>query len=151
MTPSGAAGRSIRGRAIARPRTLSNEADFAMPEQAAKPEAILDVIKLALAAGLFLSPWFLGFAAVAEASVNAWICGTVVAVVSIAAILAYAQWQQWICLTCGLWAAASPWVLGFHDTASIAVASNVIVGIAIAGFAAAELWLTRHPRQRVTA
>jgi hypothetical protein len=121
-----------------------------MPEQAAKPEAILDVIKLALAAGLFLSPWFLEFAAVAEASVNAWICGTVVALVSIAALLAYAQWQQWLCLTCGLWTAAAPWVLGFHDTASAAVASNVVVGIAIAGFAAAELWLTQHPRQRVT-
>ncbi len=122
-----------------------------MPEQKWKSEAILDVIKLALAAGLFLSPWFLEFTTAAAASRNAWMCGAAVGLVSLAAIFAYAEWQEWVSLALGLWVAISPWVLGFHDTVSSATRAGVVVGIAIAAFTVAELWLLRHAPQRVTA
>ena len=67
-----------------------------------RPEAILDVYNLLLGALLFLSPWLFAFAHGA-AGADAWLGGAVIAAVSLAALMAYAEWEEWIALVAGLW------------------------------------------------
>jgi len=122
-----------------------------MREQTWRQETIIDFIKLALAAFLILTPWIFGFTSAAVASGNAWISGAVIGLASIAAIVALAEWEEWVSLAFGLWVVISPWVLGFHTTAMSAMRADVAVGIAVALFAAAELWMMHHNPPHVTA
>jgi hypothetical protein len=99
---------------------------------------ICDVINLILGAALFFSPWIFAFDAGAQ-SQNAFISGIIIAALSIAALAAFAVWEEWLNLIVGLWVIVSPWVLGFQATTALGV--HVIIGIAVAVLAAIELWL----------
>ena len=120
-----------------------------MQEQTWREETILDFIKLALGVFLIFTPWIFGFTSAKMASGNAWISGAVLGLVSVAAIVELVDWEEWLSLALGLWVAISPWVLSFHVTVPPAVRVNVIVGIAVALFAAVELWMIidRRPPQ----
>jgi hypothetical protein len=119
-----------------------------MFEQGWKQETIIDFIKLALGAFLILTPWIFGFTSAAVASGNAWISGAVIGLASVAAIVALAEWEEWISLAFGLWVAISPWVLGFHASVIHAMRSNIAIGTAVALFAIAELLMMhRNPPQ----
>jgi len=96
---------------------------------------------------LFFSPWMFGFAAGAQ-SQNAWISGIVIAVISIAALAAFAVWEEWLNLIVGLWVVVSPWVLGFQGTT--AMTAHVVIGIIVAVLAAIELWLLYQNPPRLT-
>ena len=122
-----------------------------MLEQRWRKESIIDYIKLALAAFLILTPWIFGFTSVAVVSGNAWISGAVIGLASIAAIVALAEWEEWVSLALGLWVMISPWVLGFHTTVISAMRADVAVGIAVALIAAAELWMIHRNPPHVTA
>lgn len=122
-----------------------------MLEQRWRKELIIDYIKLALAAFLILTPWIFGFTSVAVVSGNAWISGAVIGLASIAAIVALAEWEEWVSLALGLWVMISPWVLGFHTTVISAMRADVAVGIAVALIAAAELWMIHRNPPHVTA
>jgi SPW repeat len=116
-----------------------------------RKEAWLNVLNLAAAAFLVVSPWLFGFASAVEASRNAWICGVAIGIVSIASIFAYAAWEDSASLVLGLWLIVSPWVLRFHDTVPSAMHVNVAIGIVVAVFAAGALWLSRAASPRMTA
>jgi hypothetical protein len=122
-----------------------------MFEQSWKQETIIDFIKLALGAFLILTPWIFGFTSVAVASGNAWISGAVIGLVSIAAIVALADWEEWVSLAFGLWVMISPWALGFHATVMSAMRSDVAIGAAVALFAVAELLMMHRNPPQVTA
>jgi hypothetical protein len=122
-----------------------------MFEQSWRRETIIDFIKLALAAFLILTPWIFGFTSAAVASGNAWISGAVIGLASIAAIVALADWEEWISLAFGLWVVVSPWVLGFHATDISAMRSDVAIGITVALLAAAELLIMHRSPPQVTA
>ena len=107
-----------------------------------------DVANLILGAFLFLSPWIFGFDA-GTASKNAMIAGIVIAVVAIAALWAFAVWEEWLNLIVGLWTLVSPWVLGFNGTTK-AMAVSVVVGILVAILAAVEIWMTSQTPPRLT-
>jgi hypothetical protein len=81
----------------------------------------LDVVNVVAGIGLAVSPWLAGYAGEAYAAWNAWIVGAAIALL-------------------GLWAIASPWLLGF-SAVSGAVAFHVILGVIVAAFAAGGLWL----------
>ena len=66
-------------------------------------EAFADVINLILAAWLFLSPWIVGFSGVMPAAWVAWLTGIAIGVFAIAALSAFAEWEEWINLILGLW------------------------------------------------
>jgi hypothetical protein len=70
---------------------------------------------LILGAFLFLSPWIFGFGGTAAG--NAYIAGTVIAALALAALAALAVWEEWLNLIVGLWTLVSPWLLGFHAEA----------------------------------
>jgi hypothetical protein len=114
--------------------------------RAHRPEVILDVYNLLLGALLFFSPWLFAFAH-GTAGADAWFGGAVIAAVSLAALLVYAEWEEWIALAAGLWMILSPFVLGFTHT----TAMHVIIGIGfvVSFLAALDLWLIHYGEDRI--
>ena len=76
---------------------------------------LCDVANLILGAVLLVSPWMFSFDA-GTVSINAYVTGIVIAALAIAALAAFAVWEEWLNLVVGLWALVSPWVLGFQGT-----------------------------------
>ena len=112
-------------------------------------EKFCDVANLILGVVLFFSPWIFRLDAGVQTR-NAFICGAIVVVLSLAALSAYAVWEEWLNLIVGLWLIISPWVLGFAHATAMTV--NVVIGILVAVLAAIELWLRyqQPPQQAVT-
>lgn len=107
---------------------------------------ICDIANLILGAILLISPWLFNFTGGAETQ-NAVVSGIVVALLSIAALAAFAVWEEWLNLIVGLWIIVAPWVLGFQSTARTV---HVVIGILVAALAAAELWMRyQHPPRSV--
>jgi hypothetical protein len=109
---------------------------------------LCDVANLILGAFLFLSPWIFGFGGTAAGNAN--IAGIVMAALAIAALAAFAVWEEWLNLIVGLWTLVSPWLLGFHAEAK-AMTVCVIVGALVAVLAAVELWIMSQFPPRLTA
>lgn len=109
---------------------------------------ICDVANLILGAVLFLSPWIFGFSSGLPTE-NALVSGIVIAVLSLAALAAFAVWEEWLNSIVGLWVIAAPWVLGFQGTTAMTV--SVVIGAIVAVLAAVELWLMHQQPPRLTA
>jgi hypothetical protein len=103
---------------------------------------LCDVANLILGTVLLSSPWLYAFPA-GHASRNAIVTGVVIVVLSLAALAAFAIWEEWVNLIVGLWTIVSPWVLGFSGTAKNV---HVTIGIIVAVLAAIELFIM-HRRQ----
>ena len=104
-----------------------------------------DWVNLVCAVLLFISPWILAFSGDATATRAAWITGVVVAIFAVAALVQFAEWEEWISLLLGVWMIVAPWVVGFSTT-GVAVAAFVVLGIVVALASAAEIWQVRHPQ-----
>jgi predicted MFS family arabinose efflux permease len=128
----------------------SKRKELIVPKKKWRMESVLDVINLALGVGLLSIPWIFGFTSAELASRNAWISGVMIAVAAIMALVALAEWEEWINLVLGLWVAISPWVLSTHLTLSEnAIRTQVALGLVVALFAAAELWIIHRDRPRI--
>jgi hypothetical protein len=103
---------------------------------------LCDVANLILGAILFFSPWIFRFES-GRPSDNAYISGIVIVVLAIAALSAFAVWEEWLNLIVGLWTLVSPWVLGFQGTTAMRV--HVAIGVAVAILAGIEIWLSQNP------
>jgi uncharacterized membrane protein YccC len=101
-------------------------------------ESILDVYSLLIALFLFASPWLFAYAN-PTAKLDLWASSGAVAVVSIATLVAFSMWEEWLNLLLGAWLMLSPWVIGFTHTR--AMHFSVGIGVAVAFFAAIELFL----------
>jgi hypothetical protein len=104
---------------------------------------LCDVVNLFLAGLLFFSPWLFGLSAGAQCQ-TASVAGLIMAVLSIAAIAAFAVWEEWLNLAAGLVLIITPSILGFQNSTAMTI--DVVIGVAVAGFAALEVWLTRGQR-----
>jgi len=107
-------------------------------KRAWRRESVLDLYNLALAALLFASPWLFRLSNGA-ARMEMWAGGVVIAAISLAAIAAYANWEEWANVAVGLWLALSPWSLGFAHTRAMHYCIGI--GAVVAFFALLELWL----------
>lgn len=103
-----------------------------------RPESVLDIYNMVLAAALFVAPWFFAHASEA-ARVDLRLTAAIIICLSIAAILAFSAWEEWINLALGLWLIASPWIFGFAHTR--AMHFSIGIGAAVTFLAALELWL----------
>ncbi|HLK83827.1 MAG TPA: SPW repeat protein [Xanthobacteraceae bacterium] len=121
-----------------------------MIERVWKKEAVTDVVNVVLGAFLFLTPWFYGYVSEPAASWNAWLSGIAVAGLAIAALAAFAVWEEWLNLVVGVWVAVSPWLVGFFAN-STAMHLHLVVGVIVAVVAAARLWFAYHTTPHVTA
>jgi hypothetical protein len=109
---------------------------------------LCDVANLILGALLFFSPWLMTLAPGAE-SWNAWIAGIVITALSIAALSAFAEWEEWLNLIVGLWVVVSPWVLSFSANVT-AMWTHIVIGAVVAILAGVEIWLMHGTTPRVT-
>jgi hypothetical protein len=108
-------------------------------------EWVLDLYNLLLAVFLFASPWLFARAN-GTAATDLRASGAAIAALSLAAMVAFANWEEWANLLLGFWLIASPWALGFAHTR--AMHFSIGVGAAVAFLAALELWLAydaSHP------
>jgi hypothetical protein len=101
-------------------------------------ESVLDLYNLLLAAVLVAAPWLFTLTNPAG-TVDLRASGVAVAAISLAAIIAYASWEEWVNLLLGLWLIVSPWILGFAHTR--AMHFSIGLGAAVAFLALLELWL----------
>lgn len=95
-----------------------------------------DTINVLLGLWLIASPWALGFATETTLAWNVWVTGMIIAVVAIAALIAFQTWEEWINVALGAWLTVSPWVLGFTGN-DAAMWNAIAVGVVVAGLA---LW-----------
>ena len=51
---------------------------------------------------LFVSPWLFAYVS-EEAHVEVWAAGAAIAAISIAAIVAFSDWEEWVNVLRGLW------------------------------------------------
>lgn len=107
----------------------------------ARREAVLDAYQLACAAFLFASPWLFAFSG-AKSATDDIVSAVLVGASSLAALIIFREWEEWINLVLGLWILASPWVLDFQIPAATHV--NVGVGIVITYVSLLELWLIHY-------
>ena len=103
-----------------------------------RKESVLDLYNLLLAIFLFVSPWLLARAS-GTAVVDLRVSGAIIAILSLVAMFAYADWEEWVKLLLGIWLIVSPWLLGFAHTS--AMHYSIGVGLAVAFFSALELFL----------
>jgi hypothetical protein len=113
-------------------------------------ETAPDVYNLFLAAVLFLSPWL--FRLTNEpGKVDLWVAGGIIAIASLAAIIAYRDWEEWVNVLASVWLIASPWLLGFAHTRAMHI--SIGMGVVILLLALLDLFLhyeKRHPEHDVT-
>lgn len=88
-----------------------------------------DVVNCLLGVGLFLSPWAFGFEAEQAAAWNAHVVGAIIAVMALAVMFAFQDWEEWVSVALGAWLVISPWVTGF-SAVSTAMSIHVVVGVA---------------------
>ena len=105
---------------------------------------LCDVMNLFLGAILFFPPWLFGLPAGAPRQAAS-VIGLLIAVPSIAALAAFAVWEEWLNFIAGLWLIVAPWLLRFQD--SIAMTIDVVIGTIVAALAAVEIWLAVDRRQ----
>ena len=104
-----------------------------------------DLVNLLLGTILSFSPWLFNLSIDTPRQTDA-IAGLLIAVLAIAALTAFAVWQEWLNLIAGLGLIASPWLLGFQDSDAMTV--HVVIGAVVAALAAFEAWIA-HAGERV--
>jgi hypothetical protein len=108
---------------------------------------LCDVANLLLGMVLFFSPWAFGLSIGAQWQTASTV-GIVIAVLSIAALAAFAIWEEWLNLIAGLSLIVSPWLLGFQNSDAMTI--DVTIGALVAASAAFEVWaLQARPVQAV--
>jgi len=104
-------------------------------------ESALDLYTVMFGLFLFVSPWL--FAYVNEgARIDLWASGAAIAALSAAAIITFADWEEWLNLLLGFWLMVSPWALGFMHTKAMHV--SIALGAMVAFMALLELWLVNY-------
>lgn len=99
---------------------------------------------------LFLSPWAIGFTTEQAVAWTAWITGTAVALVGIAALAGYGYAASWVNLVLGVWAILAPWIVGFAAL-SEAMWIHVVLGALVVLASVVELWMEHRSQPHVHA
>ncbi len=104
---------------------------------------LCDVANLLLGSSLFFSPWLFGLPAGAQTTI-----GLFIALLAVAALAAFAVWEEWFSLIAGLWLIGMPWLLGFEDGDTITIC--LVTGTIVAALAAFKIWLVHLGDRQVT-
>jgi len=98
-----------------------------------------DWANIVLALALFSAPWWLGFIEQVWLARSDWVAAAIVAMLAVAALTKFQDWEEWINVLVGLWVAASPWVFGV-TTLTAVLWTHVAIGLAVASLAAWRSW-----------
>ena len=109
---------------------------------------LCDVANLLLGMVLFFSPWAFGLS-IGPQWQTASTVGVAIALLSIAALAAFAVWEEWLNLIAGLALIVSPWMLGFQNSDAMTI--DVVIGALVAVLAAFEVWALHERNPQITA
>jgi len=112
-------------------------------------KSVRDWINLICGVLLFVSPWALAFSGNMTAAIAAWVGGVVIAIMGLAALIQFAEWEDWVALIAGVLMIVAPWVMGFAAV-GYAVWAFVVLGLIVAGASLSEIWMIRHPAARAS-
>ena len=112
-------------------------------------KSVRDWINLICGVLLFISPWALGFSGNMTAAMTAWVGGLVIAIMGLAALIQFAEWEDWVALVAGVLMIVAPWIMGFAAV-GYAVWAFVVLGLIVAGASLSEIWMIRHPAARAS-
>ncbi|WP_051310637.1 SPW repeat protein [Bradyrhizobium sp. Cp5.3] len=101
-------------------------------------ETVPDVYNLFLAAVLFISPWLFKLT-ISQGRIDIWVTSAIIGILSLAAIIAYRDWEEWINVLMGVWLIVSPWLLGFAHTRAMHL--SIGFGVVIVLLALLDLFL----------
>ena len=107
----------------------------------------LNGLTILLGVTLTLTPWYLDLGYETAAARNAFACGGAITFIAVLALGVTYEWEEYLNLALGLWAVLAPWARGFAEVRS-AMGVHVIVGLAVAVMAGAELRMLYGPRTR---
>lgn len=117
-------------------------------EQASETSAAHIVNGLALLAGLFLaiSPWVVGFQALAPLAVTNLLTGLVLVAIAFGLATAFGRLHglAWVVPVVGAWTAITPWVVRGGVDTDPAIVTNVTVGVICFLLGAATLLVGRR-------
>ena len=106
--------------------------------------AATNYINAVLGALLIAMPWLAGFADNIAALTSVVISGAAIVTLSLGAAKHLDEWEDWIVAAIGIWAALSPWAMGFTGLSETALWSIASLGIATALLALIEIWRAHH-------
>ena len=103
-----------------------------------------DAFKVALALWLLVAPWMLNYNHARFIVWNGAAVAVVIAASSIAAMLRFAIWEEWIGIVAGSWLFASPWLFDYSSlltptTTLPATANHIAVGLMMVFLSLVEL------------
>jgi uncharacterized membrane protein HdeD (DUF308 family) len=105
---------------------------------------VQDWINLICGVLLFVSPWALGFSGDLMAARTAWVGGVIIFIMGVAALMQFAEWEEWVTLIVGALVIIAPWALGFAAIHA-AMWSCVVLGVIVALSSISEIWAVHHP------
>ncbi len=107
-------------------------------------KSVQDWIMLVCGVLLFVAPWAIGFSNDMAAARAAWGGGIVIIVMAIAALVQFAEWEDWVALVAGVLMIVAPWALGFAALQE-AVWTFVVLGLITALASVSEIWMLHSP------
>jgi uncharacterized membrane protein HdeD (DUF308 family) len=105
---------------------------------------VQDWINLICGVLLFVSPWALGFSGDLMAARTAWVGGVIISIIGVAALMQFAEWEEWVALIVGALVFIAPWVLGFAAIHAV-MWTCVVLGVIVAVSSISEIWAVHHP------
>jgi hypothetical protein len=95
-------------------------------------------ISALIGAIVFFMPWLLANESTTLAAPlssgaewNLWIAGVAAAAISLAALVDYRRWEEWLSVLIGVWLIASPWVFGFTAASMMAWSVGIAGGLLV--------------------
>ena len=110
---------------------------------------VQDWINLICGVLLFISPWALGFSGDAMAARTVWVGGVIIFLMGVAALMQFAEWEEWIALIVGALVIIAPWALRFA-TIHAAMWTCVVLGVIVVLSSISEIWVVHHPAAMVS-
>lgn len=109
-----------------------------------------DIAMLLIGTGLFISPWILGFGVAVPdlPTQTAVVIGAVIAVSSIATLIAFETWELYIIAAFAAGSITAPWMLGIADRA--AIVTLVLAGVSALAVCITRILLVRRPASAST-
>ena len=109
-----------------------------------RSQFVLDFYTAAFGLVLFVSPWLFAYVN-NDARLDLWVSGAAITAISVVAVVAFSNWEEWLKVLIGFWLIASPWVLGFTHTRAMHL--SIGLGAMVAFMAFLELWIANYEPQ----
>lgn len=106
-----------------------------------------DWANLLIGLGIALYPWVSGYANDETAKRVSFISGLLIFLVAGAALIRFAEWEEWLNALLGLCVAATPFAFNLTGN-NMATQTLFVGGILVAALSLWELWIVRHPEPR---